>query len=38
MAYGFSGLKAREPLIGSNPNVSSKNASRRERKKLEKVS
>jgi hypothetical protein len=37
MAFGFSGLKAREPLAGSNPSFPSKNASKREREKLEKV-
>lgn len=38
MAFGLYGLKAREPLTGSNPNVPSKNASKRERKNLERVS
>jgi hypothetical protein len=38
MVSDLGNLKAREPLVGSNPKVPSKNASKRERKKLEKVS
>jgi hypothetical protein len=37
MVSNLGNLKAREALVGSNPNVPSKHASKNERKKLEKV-